>query len=93
MSSFQDALNKMQNTKTEYIIAGHYNIDILKHKTHEGTDKFINAVVSHSLSALIIRPTRFCIDKSSLIDNIFISKPTDNAIWGTLITDIFYIIN
>ena len=49
----------MHNTKTEYIIAGDYNIDILKHESHEGTDKFINTVFSHSLSPLITRSTRF----------------------------------
>ena len=65
----------MQNTKTEYIIVSDYNIDILKHESHEGTDKFINTVFSHSLSPLITRPTRFCNDKSSLIDNIYTSKP------------------
>ena len=62
MSGFKDALNKILHIKTEYIIAGDYNIDVLKHESHEGTDKFMNTVFSHSLSPLITRPTRFCND-------------------------------
>ena len=44
MSGFKHALNKMKNTKTEYIKVGDYNIDIHMHESHEGTDKFINTV-------------------------------------------------
>ena len=64
-------VNSLSKSKAELIITGKYNIYLLKHNTHDGTDLFINSLYSHSLLPLITRPTRCGLESSSLIDNIF----------------------
>jgi hypothetical protein len=85
---FDAVLDSMKQSKNEYIIAGDYNIDLLKHETHIGTGSFVNNLYSHSLIPLITRPTRFGKSSSTLIDNIFTNKPNEAAVSGILISDV-----
>jgi exonuclease III len=87
-TGFEAVLNLISKSKAEYLIAGDFNIDLLKHDTHEGTELFINNMFAHSLIPTITRPTRFGKNSSSLIDNIFTNKPNEASTSGMLISDI-----
>ena len=45
---FDYVLKSSLKTKVDYIIAGDYNIDHLKHTAHEGTSSFVNNLYTHS---------------------------------------------
>ena len=89
MSSFRLDLvtNLSAISKTECLIAGDFNIDLLKYDNAD-TEDFINNLYEHLFIPLIFRPTRFNINSSTLIDNIFSNKPYDSLISGILITDV-----
>ena len=78
----------MNKTKSECLLAGDYNINLLKHEVHDGTRNFLNCLYDDSLIPLLTRPTRFDKASSTLIYNIFTNKCNQNAISGILITDI-----
>lgn len=89
----------MLHRKTECLITGDFNLNLLKHNVHSDTGCFLNGLLHDSFIPLITRPTRFTDSSSTLIDNIFSNKIFDKAVSGTLITDIsdhlpvFYIKN
>ena len=56
------------------IIAGDYNLDLLKYNTHLPTEEFLNNLLSHSMIPSIRYPTRISELSSTLIDNIFINS-------------------
>ena len=39
-------LNVLDKSKMEYLLAGDFNIDLLKHNTHEGAEDIINTELS-----------------------------------------------
>ena len=85
---FDCVLNSTVKSKIEYLIAEDYNIDLLKHTTHEGTSIFLNNIYTHSLLPIITRPTRFGAESSTLIDNIFINKLNKSLKAGILLCEI-----
>ena len=85
---FKKVLNLTNKSKAEYIFAGDYNIDLLKLHTHDKTASFVNNVYAHSCLPVITSPTRFGEECSTLIDNIFTNKPSENIISGLLIDNI-----
>ena len=88
MSGFESVLTILNKTKSECLLAGDYNINLLKHEVHDSTRNFVNCLYDNSLISLITKPTRFGKSSSTLIDNIFTNKCNQNAISGILITDI-----
>ena len=88
MSGFESVLTILNKTKSECLLAGDYNINLLKHEVYDGIRNFANCLYDNSLIPLITRPTRFGKSSSTLIDNIFTNKCNQNAISGILITDI-----
>ena len=53
------------------IIAGDFNIDLLKSEVHAPTGEFLNNLTSHSFMPTIFHPTRITATSATLIDNIF----------------------
>ena len=82
-----DQITAKSHQKTS-IIAGDWNIDLLKHNTRDLTELFSNSLYFHFLLPLISRPSRFGLESSSLIQNIFTNKPSDASLSGLLISDI-----
>ena len=71
-------------------LMGDYNIDLLKHSTHNPTSEFLDLMFSNSFIPLINKPTRITPKSATLIDNIFANK-YDNEhkyLTGILTTDI-----
>ena len=85
---FVKVLSAISKTRTECLIAGKFNVDLLKYDENADTEDFINNLYDHLFIPLIFRPTRFNINSATLIDNIFLNKPYDSFVSGILITDV-----
>ena len=60
------------NQKQNLILAGDYNINMLKINEHEHCSNFFDMLTSFSLFPQITFPTRFSDRKGTLIDNFFL---------------------
>ena len=76
-----------KENKKCYIMAD-WNIDLMKHHSHDKTGEFLNIMFSSSFFPLILRPTRITSNTATLIDNIFTNGPSDCSASGLLFTDI-----
>ena len=57
--SLDAIISKLSKSKTDWLIAGNYNIDLLKSEVHSDTEQFVINVYSHLCVPSILRPTRF----------------------------------
>ena len=72
-----DILNKINSKNFRLaVIAGDFNIDLLKSEVHAPTGEFLNNFTSHSYVPTIFYPTRITGTSSTLIDNIFFNGIT-----------------
>ena len=55
-------------------LMGDYNIDLLKHSTHNPTSEFLDLIFSNSFIPLINKPTRITHQTAIIMDNIFIIR-------------------
>ena len=71
-------------------LMGDYNIDLLKHCTHNPTSEFLDLMFSNSFIPLINKPTRVTPKTATIIDNIFTKeyKNENKYLTGILTTDI-----
>ena len=60
-------------THKNIIVAGDFNIDLLKYEQHQNTEQFLNCLLTNTLLPTITRPTRITEYTSTLLDNIFVS--------------------
>ncbi len=56
------------------LVAGDYNLDLLKQDKHAPTAEFFNNFISYSFYPVIRNPTRISDFSSTLIDNIFVNS-------------------
>ena len=68
---YSNLLEKISQEKKQAFIMGDFNIDLLKHESHEETQNFIQNNLSHFFKPLITRPTRITPHSKTLIDNVF----------------------
>ena len=88
MSGFESVVDHFNNFDVKCLIAGDFDIYLLKYDAHRGTSLFLDCLHEHALVPLITKPTRFTSDSSLLIDNICTTKPNNVMLSGILITDI-----
>ena len=83
-------LDTLKPNKQTCYLMGDYNIDLLKHYTHNPTSEFLDLMFSNSFIPLINKPTRVTHTTATIIDNIFTNKyENDNKyMTGILTTDI-----
>ena len=90
-SEILDILTAVNVSKSKLIIiAGDYNLDLLKAESHVSTGEFLNLLFSYSFMPMIRYPTRITETSATLIDNIFVNKLydiTDSAIIYSDISD------
>ena len=69
---------------------GDYNIDLMKHISHNPTSEFLDLMFSNSFIPLINKPTRVTSKTATIIDNIFTNeyKNENKYMTGILTTDI-----
>ena len=65
-----------------------WNIDLMKHESHNKTGEILDIMFSRSFFPLISRPTRLTSNTAMLIDNIFTNDPYNCSTSGLLLTDI-----
>ena len=69
MNEFIPLLDHLQKNKSEVIIAGDYNIDLLQIKDNAIFGEYFNSVVAQSVFPKITLPTRLSSRNCMLIDN------------------------
>ena len=67
-------LNSLVITKnTIVLIAGDFNLNLLKHNSHGPTGEFLNNMLSYNFLPTLSLPTRISDTSATLIDNIFVN--------------------
>ena len=79
---FTRQLAKFQKSKGEVIIAGDYNIDLLKINNKPKITEYFDSILEHSFFPKITFPTRFSEHRGTLIDN-FLCKLTNKFFEAT----------
>ena len=67
---------------------GDFNIDLLKHETHNNTKQFLDTMNSLGHYLLTDKPTRITDSSTKLIDNIFTNELRFNLTSGIMFNDI-----
>ena len=80
-SELDDILYVIDGRKSNLtLLAGDYNLDLIKSDTHAATSDFFSNLMLHSFVANIYKPTRITASSATVIDNIFVnSLDQDNA--------------
>ena len=74
-SEFESILKIIDsNNKKMSILAGDYNLDLIKHDKHGPTADFLNNLFAYSYIPTIRNPTRIADSSATLIDNIFVNS-------------------
>lgn len=93
-TKFQDNLNHLlsifQKNNHEVIIAGDYNIDLLKFRETNKVNEYFNTIIANGFIPKITFPTRLTASNGTLIDNFLvkISKHFSETKSGILISDL-----
>ena len=72
LSDYEKFLNKVNIEKNKLIVGIDHNLDLLKHRTHAPTKKFVELFETFHQLPSITRPTRITKTNATLIDNIFV---------------------
>ena len=90
ISEFEPVLTHINNSKTECLIGGDWNINLLKINERPAFSDFLDLMFNKSFCPKITLPTRFATHSASLIDNIYctISDKTIDIVSGILFTGI-----
>jgi len=70
------------------LLAGDYNLDLIKRDIRPPTGEFLNNMLSHSLIPTIRQPNRITQNLSSLLDNVFVNSIQYNVQSAILFSDI-----
>jgi len=95
-SKFEDELNKILSQRIPCVVAGDFNIDLLKFDNHTATKDFLHSLLTNNFTPTVLLPSRITSKSTSLIDHIYINKgQKNNSAWfdshiksGNLLTDI-----
>ena len=71
IDEFTPIISRLNNCNNDIIIAGDFNINLLKLNENDMFSSFFDTVISHSLYPQITLPTRFTRTTGTLIDNLF----------------------
>ena len=71
IDEFSHIISSLENNYNHLILAGDFNINLLKLNENELYSNFFDTLISHSLYPLITLPTRFTRITGTLIDNLF----------------------
>ena len=73
IDEFSSVLSSLENSNNNLIIAGDFNINLLKINENRIYSDFFYTLISHSLYPQITFPTRFTKTNGTLIDNFCVS--------------------
>ena len=72
LQDYEKLSSSMNSTQLPVIIGMDHNLDLLKHKKHNPTRAFTEAILDSNMVPSITKPTRITKSSAMLIDNIFI---------------------
>ena len=72
----------------EVIIAGDFNLDLLKYETHPPTASYLDTLTERRFLPRIVRPTRIKKQSATLIDHIFTKDNSSTLTSGIIDTEI-----
>ena len=85
----QSILEKVKKENKLLVIAGDFNLNLLKHDTDDRIKDFLNLMLSNHCQPTIMQPTRFSSEnRPSLVDNIFINSIEHDTYSGNTISKI-----
>ena len=74
-SILDETLNKLRrHSKKLILMAGDFNVDLIKHDTDVNSQNLINTTASHGFVQVISRPTRITDHSATLIDHVYTNK-------------------
>ena len=89
---FQKELKKLlqavDKSKNELVIAGDFNLDLLKYESHAPTASYLDSLTERRLLPRIVRPTRIKKQSATLIDHIFTQDNDNTVLSGIIDTEI-----
>ena len=78
-SELRPILNKLRGENSFSIICGDFNINLLKLESNSGFSSFFDLMCGKDFQPLITLPTRFAEKTCSLLDHIWVCKPSKAA--------------
>ena len=84
---YEKLLNKVNVGCNKIIIGIDHNLDLLKHRSHAPTKKFVELFESFQQIPSITRPTRITKSSATLIDNIFVPTTLSLMLNSYLLVD------
>ena len=81
-------LDKLNKTKSNYIIVGDLNIDLLKYNLVTDVTNYVNSLNSMGCNICIDRATRVTSNSSTCIDHVYTNLGSDKVSNDVLITDV-----
>ena len=87
-SYFEETMEKRTSTGKQLSILRDFNIDLLKFYSSRYSNNFLVSLQSYYLIPTIHKPACVHNNSATLIVNIFVNKPEEGKISGTLISDI-----
>ena len=83
-----DILDTINNENKISVIMGDINIDLLKYKTDNKTNDYLDALVANGFLPKITKPTRITEHSATLIDHIYTNDLSTSYNSGIIITDL-----
>ena len=72
VKEYEELISHMNSTRLPVIIGLDHNLDLLKHKNHNPTLRFVEKNLDLNMVPCITKPTRITKSSATLIDNIFV---------------------
>ena len=85
-NEFSELQSSLENINSDIVLAGDFNLDLLKINARTSFSNFLDTVISHSFYPQITLPTRLSERNGTLIDNFYCKlSPSCNPTSGILI--------
>ena len=88
ISRITEVIQSLNNSNSQFIIMGDFNIDMLKYGSHAKTTDFVDTIISEGTLPLITKPTRITEHSATLIDHIHTNIVGKHISSGIVLTDI-----
>ena len=84
----QNLLNKIQTEKKFSVLAGDFNLNLIKYSQTTGISQFLEIILSHNFMPQITLPTRVTGRTATLIDNALINSYENKCTSGNITTSV-----
>ena len=84
----QNLLNKIQTEKKFSVLAGDFNLNLIKYSQTTGISQFLEIILPHNFMPQIKLPTRVTGRTATLIDNILINSYKNKCTSGNITTSV-----